>query len=50
MFGGVVVVNFAVVAIAGGVAILDGIEGRFSAELDRVVVGVQVAVSAFKSP
>ena len=46
MFGGVVVVSFAVVAIAGAVVILDGIRGRSSVELDRSVVGVLAAVSA----
>ena len=50
MFGGVVAVGCAVVAIAGRVVILNGIEGRSTVELGRVVVGIHVAVSAFKSP
>ena len=50
MFGGVVVAGFAIVAYAARVVTLNGIEGRSSVELDRVVVGILTAVSAFKRP
>ena len=44
------VVGFAIIAIAGRVVPVQGVERRLSVELDRVVVGVLVVAGAFKIP
>jgi hypothetical protein len=50
LFGGVVVVGFAILAIAGWVVLVHGVERRLGVELGRVVVVVQIAVSALPRP